>query len=302
MDTKWLQDFLALTEFKNFSKAAKARHITQPAFGRHIRALEQAVGMQLVDRTTNPIQLTPAGQEFHVTAHHLISQLQQGLNQLNALNQHDFNPLRISTPHALSQVTLEHILNHPEFGQSQQVSLDVQKVEDGICALIEGQADFLLAFDAMDLMQPSFEHQVVGCGQYLLVSAADAKGNPLFSLDQGQPVPYLQYSAKSYSARLIEEKFGKSLSFETQVKFESSMCQLHKEMALKGQGLAWLPDCMISQELDQGELIAIDPMQWSIDYQIRCYRRQVRLSSQAEEFWTWLVEQVMQGWQISRHR
>ncbi|MFT7681973.1 MAG: DNA-binding transcriptional LysR family regulator, partial [Moritella dasanensis] len=43
-DSKWLEDFLTLNETRNFSKAAQLRHITQPAFGRHIKALEAAVG------------------------------------------------------------------------------------------------------------------------------------------------------------------------------------------------------------------------------------------------------------------
>jgi LysR family transcriptional regulator, hypochlorite-specific transcription factor HypT len=31
MDTGWLEDFLALAELRNFSRAAQRRNITQPA-------------------------------------------------------------------------------------------------------------------------------------------------------------------------------------------------------------------------------------------------------------------------------
>ena len=40
LDLEWLEDFLALAETGNFSRAAEARAIAQPAFSRHIRALE----------------------------------------------------------------------------------------------------------------------------------------------------------------------------------------------------------------------------------------------------------------------
>ena len=40
MDLDWLKDFLALAEQKNFSRAADARNVSQPAFSRRIRALE----------------------------------------------------------------------------------------------------------------------------------------------------------------------------------------------------------------------------------------------------------------------
>ena len=37
MDLDWLKDFLALAEQKNFSRAADARNVSQPAFSRRIR-------------------------------------------------------------------------------------------------------------------------------------------------------------------------------------------------------------------------------------------------------------------------
>ena len=40
MDLDWLKDFLALAEQGNFSRAADVRNVTQPAFGRRIRAME----------------------------------------------------------------------------------------------------------------------------------------------------------------------------------------------------------------------------------------------------------------------
>ncbi|MFT5808710.1 MAG: DNA-binding transcriptional LysR family regulator [Moritella dasanensis] len=71
-DSKWLEDFLTLNETRNFSKAAQLRHITQPAFGRYIKALEAAVGQQLVDRSSQPIRFTPAGKQFRSLAQSLL--------------------------------------------------------------------------------------------------------------------------------------------------------------------------------------------------------------------------------------
>ena len=47
MELIWLEDYLALAETLNFSKAAEARHVTQPAFSRRIRALEDWVVFSL---------------------------------------------------------------------------------------------------------------------------------------------------------------------------------------------------------------------------------------------------------------
>ena len=48
MQTAWLEDFVALAATRSFSRAAEQRHLTQPAFGRRIRSLEQWAGTALV--------------------------------------------------------------------------------------------------------------------------------------------------------------------------------------------------------------------------------------------------------------
>ena len=50
MNLSWLEDFLVLSASGNFSRAADERHMTQPAFSRRIRALEEWLGADLFDR------------------------------------------------------------------------------------------------------------------------------------------------------------------------------------------------------------------------------------------------------------
>ena len=63
LDLDWLEDFIALAESGNFSRAAQARNIAQPAFSRHIKSLEEWVGVDLFDRTSHPVSLTAAGRQ-----------------------------------------------------------------------------------------------------------------------------------------------------------------------------------------------------------------------------------------------
>ena len=53
IETKWLYDFLTLEKCRNFSQAAVSRNVSQPAFSRRIRALEQAIGVELFNRRCN---------------------------------------------------------------------------------------------------------------------------------------------------------------------------------------------------------------------------------------------------------
>lgn len=61
IETKWLYDFLTLEKCRNFSQAAVSRNVSQPAFSRRIRALEQAIGVELFNRQVTPLQLSEQG-------------------------------------------------------------------------------------------------------------------------------------------------------------------------------------------------------------------------------------------------
>ena len=61
MELKWLEDLIVLLEEKSISRAAQRRHVTQPAYSRRIRQLEQWLGVELVDRSTKPIKIRNTG-------------------------------------------------------------------------------------------------------------------------------------------------------------------------------------------------------------------------------------------------
>ena len=76
MDTKLLEDFVSLAETRSFSRSAQLRHVTQPAFSRRIQSLETWAGVDLIDRSSYPTTLTPAGKKFYSKALELLQSLQ----------------------------------------------------------------------------------------------------------------------------------------------------------------------------------------------------------------------------------
>ena len=82
MDTKWLEDFVSLAETSSFSRSAQLRHVTQPAFSRRIQSLEAWAGVALVDRSSYPTRLTPAGAAFYTQAVDILQSLQSSRAQL----------------------------------------------------------------------------------------------------------------------------------------------------------------------------------------------------------------------------
>ena len=50
---------------KSFSKAAEKLFVSQPALSASIKKTEKKIGLPLFDRSTSPIQLTPAGKSLY---------------------------------------------------------------------------------------------------------------------------------------------------------------------------------------------------------------------------------------------
>ena len=64
LDLRKLRYFCAVAEHGHFGRAAQALFIAQPVLSRQVRALEQELGCQLLNRTTRSVALTPAGEQL----------------------------------------------------------------------------------------------------------------------------------------------------------------------------------------------------------------------------------------------
>src|SRR6478672_7476733 len=102
MNLSWLDDFLALAASGNFSRAAEERHMTQPAFSRRVRALEEWLGTDLFDRSGQPATLTVAGKWFQDEALQLLSQVARLPGEACAVAGARSASLRFASTHALS--------------------------------------------------------------------------------------------------------------------------------------------------------------------------------------------------------
>src|SRR5690606_13684593 len=110
MNLSWIDDFNALAATGNFSRAADERHMTQPAFSRRIRALEEWLGTELFDRSSQPARVTEAGEWFRVVAQDLQARVAAIPGEARAVAEASSSTLRFASTHALSFTFLPHWL------------------------------------------------------------------------------------------------------------------------------------------------------------------------------------------------
>jgi len=102
LDLEWLEDFLALAQIGNFSRAAQVRAIAQPAFSRHIKSLKEWVGVDLFDRSAHPVALTEAGKRFYPSVDDLLQRLEGLRLKARAAHEQAAMSLRFAATHVLS--------------------------------------------------------------------------------------------------------------------------------------------------------------------------------------------------------
>lgn len=81
IETRLLQQFVAVAEELHFNRAAERLHMAQPPLSQAIRKLESAVGAPLFVRTNRSVALTSAGAAFLVTARSTLRALEEGVAQ-----------------------------------------------------------------------------------------------------------------------------------------------------------------------------------------------------------------------------
>lgn len=77
MNSRQLQYAIELAKVRNFSQLAEKLNITQPSLSKQILSLENDLGVKLFDRTTTPLELTPAGEFFIYKAKELLYKEEQ---------------------------------------------------------------------------------------------------------------------------------------------------------------------------------------------------------------------------------
>ncbi len=293
MELIWLEDFLALAEAGNFSRAAQARHVTQPAFSRRIRALEDWTGAPLFDRSTHRITLTEAGQAFHPAAGEILSRLYQGREDAREAGGREAAGLRFAATHALSFTFFPQWLRQFEAvtvsGKVELASDTMQACEQ---AMMQGQAQFLLchAHAAVpNRLDPArFISAVAGHDVLVPVSAPDSAGNARFVLPGtvAARVPLLSYSSASGLCRIIAAVRGADAApaFVEEI-FTSHLAAVLRTMALAGHGAAWIPLSLVDGDLTSGALVRAGGGAWDIPVEIRLFRPLALQSKAAEALW-----------------
>ena len=279
MELKWLEDFVSVAKLRNFSHAAKARHTTQPALSRRIKALEIWYGTSLFDRSTYPVALTPAAATFLPLAEQIVADLYRSRREARAELGASGRTIKFAMPHSLA------VSFFPGWWRSQKGHHDLTATviaadfDECVELLLSGVCPFLLCY-RYDALPDGLESRgargvQVGHDRLVPASAKDDSGNVLFDLSalETAPTPLLAYTKTSYLGKIASMLHARLESHaNVTLRYESALVEALKAEALLGEGVAWLPEVMIQPELRAGKLQIVGDVSLTAPLQIWLYR------------------------------
>lgn len=289
MDTRWLQDFLTLSETGNFTRAAERRNTSQAAFSRRIQNLEFWAGAALIDRSGYPTRLTPAGEQFRQHAAEVLSRLMDARGEIEGRPVSGRDHVRIALPYVISTAGFPGWWQRWTTNRPLGCSLVHGNIHDLAAALASGAADIMICHEAAEqpmLLGQGFERHAFGRDVLRPWASREfLRRQPnAFPGKEGKPIPVLAYSQGVYFARLVElaleaapqRLFGHRL-------VESDMADVLCRMAAADLGVAWLPDSTVAAS--GADLVQLGGNAWEMRLNLVAFRPEGQRSRASNDLW-----------------
>ena len=291
MDIKLIEDLAALERCASFVKAAEARHVTHPAFGRRIRALEDWAGVPLVGSSRAPVRLTPEGQALLAQSAPLLAGLQQLRTQWGGRDRGETQAsalLRVGTGRTLARTLVADWLGRLRGTlRGARVHLRTQAMVEICSAFERGEVDLLIGYEhpalSTGLSGQRFRHITLATDRLLPVSRVDASGRARHELMDAN---WIGYAPSLTLSRLLADHLGATragLQPPPSIVCDSADAVL--ELAIKGLGMAWLPHSLAAAAVRAGLLKVLGGRGDQIHFEVRLYRHRARQSDLIESVW-----------------
>ncbi|WP_406136902.1 hydrogen peroxide-inducible genes activator [Streptomyces sp. NBC_01089] len=185
-----LRAFAAVAEHLHFRDAAAAIGMSQPALSGAVSALEEALGVQLLERTTRKVLLSPAGERLAVRAGAVLDAVGELMDEADAVRAPFTGVLRLGVIPTVAPYLLPTVLRlvHREYPD-----LDLQVHEEQTSSLLDGltagRLDLLLLAVPLGMPGvvelPLFEEEfvLVTPREHWLAGRADIPRDALRELD-----------------------------------------------------------------------------------------------------------------------
>ncbi len=284
MNFRTLRVLLSIADCRSFSRAATACGLTQSAVSQIVQQVEEQLGVQLIDRSRRPLELTAAGKLYCEGVRPLINDYQRIEDEVRSLGKKASSQVVVAAIYSVGLSYMPEITTEYRARRSDvSVRVDYLHPEEVYEAVAEGSADFgLLSYarSSRTVMATSWREEPMGlfcASDHPLAQSAEVRLTeldrlPMICFDQGLRIRHEidHYLARRYVKPVVAMEFDNidSLTRAMQVNV----------------GIGILPEPAVRREVSAGSLRQIPCPELQLVRPLGAiWRRGIKLGSAARE-------------------
>lgn len=252
-----MEVFVKAVDLGSFAAAAEALDLSAPMVGKHVRFLEDRLGVRLLNRTTRRQSLTEFGRAYYERCRLILAEA----NAADALAADQFSKprgrLRVALPalygrYCVAPVLFDLARQHPA------LELDLS-LSDALVDLADGRFDLAIRTGHLEDEAGVMTRRVAR--QRMIVCAAPAyvekQGEPRRIEDIRQHAAILYARAGRVRSWLFPRAGVAPAEIIPQSRFRLDDMAAIADAAAAGLGLAWVPSWLVSEQLRSGTLLQV---------------------------------------------
>lgn len=290
-----VQMFVEVVDRGGFTAAARAMGVSPSAVTRGVAELEEALGVQLLTRTTRSVSLTQPGRDYLARARRALGLLAEAEEEVR-LAQHTLTgPLRVSAPLSFGIRFLPGIAAgfrraHPGV----TLALDLT---DRFVDILAGERDMALRISGPPSDKSTIWRKICIVPRVMVASPgyAGRAGLP------ETPAELARHAVLAYGADPAGEPLSLRRGSETaeampRPRIAADNGDLLARLAEMGEGIALLPRFLVSRALAKHRLVEVLPG-WSAPeiWLTACYPPYERLPAKVAAFTEWVEARVAEA-------
>lgn len=251
------QAFARVVELGSFSAAARELGVAQPTISKQVAALEAALAVALLRRTTRRLVVTDAGERLYEAVRTILDEVDRAEASVRRLDQEPEGTLRIGLPVELGQLCVVPRL--PELlRRFPQLELDI-RFSDRFVDLLEEGVDLLVRVGASP--GPNLVARKLGVTRRALVAS------PAYLEAHGAPAhPHelpahacLVYAGGQSTAAWTLLRGPERIDVRVSPRVRADNGRALRELAVAGVGIAMLATWLVGPDLAEGRLCPVLP-------------------------------------------
>lgn len=254
-DLNDLRLFAEVVERGSFTAAARVLGLQTSKLSRRVRALEEELGVRLLNRTSRSLSLTEIGRQFHQHCLALVAESKAAKEIVDQTRSKPQGTVRISCPVALLSSGIAEIISR-YIQENPQVQILVDATNRQVDVIEEG-LDFAIRVRLPPLDDTDLAVRQLGSSTFVLVASpalVERYATPT-SLASLKDWPTLSMANKSerYAWNLVDAS-GQAASLIHQPRFATDDIASLRLAATLGIGVAMLPREFVERDLHSGRL------------------------------------------------